>query len=180
MSHTIFGHTAPIWFICKNDDGVGIISSGVVAPGQVMDTGLATTTTYGTEEDFNAALAAVGFRVLLLVPEELDFDDLAPELQAAINGIFGQYEKPMPNTQAVDGLVIVDAVTAGNFIPSTMADYGIDWPIIGMWKANGDVVVPLDTAAYDARVIDPTQPMHQWTGWQAVEDIWRHPARPTV
>ena len=166
MAHKVEGHDKPVWFICRPADGVGILSSGVVGVGQVMDTGLAVVDTFETEEDFNAALAAVGFRVLLLVPEELDFDDLAPELQSAINGIFGQYEKPMPNTQAVDGLVIVDAVTTGNFIPSTMADYGINWPIIGMWKANGDVVVSLDTAAYESRLIDTNKVMHEWTGWK--------------
>lgn len=90
---------------------------------------------------------------LLLIPEGLTFDLLTPEQQAAISGVFGQYVPVMPGTVAKDGLVVCDAITADNFRPETMGDYGLGWPLLGLWNAEtGEALMPVDTAAYLARL----------------------------
>ncbi len=76
-------------------------------------------------------------RVLLLVPEGLTFDMLSEEQQAAINSVLGQYANPMPSTIPANGMQIVDAVTADNFDPAVMPQYGIDWPVIGLFQWDG-------------------------------------------
>jgi hypothetical protein len=76
-------------------------------------------------------------RVLLLIPEGLTFDMLSIEQQAAINSVFGQYANPMPSTIPANRMQIVDAVTADNFDPAVMPQYGIDWPVIGLFQWDG-------------------------------------------
>jgi len=73
-------------------------------------------------------------RVMLLIPEGLTFEDLPEAQQEAIKSVFGQYAMPMPGTIAYNGLQICDAVTVDSFDPDLMQNFGIDWPIIGMWQ----------------------------------------------
>jgi hypothetical protein len=80
---------------------------------------------------------------LLLIPEGLTFDLLSEEQQTAIEGVFGQYVMPMPGTVPVAGMQLCDAITGDNFDPNTMEDYGIDWPILGLWDAEtGEALIP--------------------------------------
>jgi hypothetical protein len=163
MAHAIEYPADTKWFIARPADGVGILATGTVSPEQVMDTGLAIVETYDTEEAFNAAVAAVGFRVLLLVPEGLELSALTTE---AIASVFGQYVMPKPGTVAVDGTVICDAVTTGNFEPETMAGFGMTCPIIGMWNAFGEEIIPLEVDTYTAHRVDGTVvDGHNWAGW---------------
>ena len=109
-------------------------------------------------------------RVLLLVPEGLTFDMLSVEQQAAINSVFGQYVNPMPATITHNGMQVVDAVTADNFNPTVMVDFGIDWPVIGMWSFDGAVLSPLNETEFmkflpeGATLHEP----HRWAGWPQV------------
>lgn len=110
-------------------------------------------------------------RVLLLVPEGLTFDMLSEEQQAAINSVFGQYANPMPATIPANGMQIVDAVTADNFDPDVMPQYGIDWPVIGLFQWDGKAeeittVQVLDTETYGKHMPDGVAAeCHRWAGW---------------
>lgn len=110
-------------------------------------------------------------RVLLLVPEGLTFDILSVEQQAAINSVFGQYANPMPSTIPANGMQVVDAVTADNFDPAVMPEYGIDWPVIGMWQWDGKAettteIQKLDTDLFSSHSIDGIiTECHRWAGW---------------
>ena len=110
-------------------------------------------------------------RVLLLVPEGLTFDMLSPEQQEAINSVFGQYANPMPATIPANGMQIVDAVTADNFDPLVMPEYGIDWPVIGLFQWDGKaeettVIQELDTETYAEHMPDGVvTECHRWAGW---------------
>ncbi len=110
-------------------------------------------------------------RVLLLVPEGLTFDMLSPEQQEAINSVLGQYVNPMTSTIPANGMQIVDAVTADNFDPATMPDYGIDWPILSITQWDGlaedvTVIQELDTETYKNYMPDGTvTEHHRWAGW---------------
>ncbi len=110
-------------------------------------------------------------RVLLLVPEGLTFDMLSVEQQAAINSVFGQYVNPMPATITHNGMQVVDAVTADNFNPTVMVDFGIDWPIVGIMQWDGaseevTIIQPLDVELYRQHMPDGTvTECHRWSGW---------------
>ena len=112
-------------------------------------------------------------RVLLLVPEGLTFDMLSVEQQAAINSVFGQYANPMPSTIPANGMQIVDAVTADNFDPAVMPQYGIDWPVIGLFQWDGKTeqittVQELDVETYSTHMVDGVAvECHSWAGWPA-------------
>jgi len=107
------------------------------------------------------------YRVLLLVPEGLTFGSLPHEAQAAINTVLGQFVNPMPNTQAAGGYQVVDAVTADNFDPNTMGDYGINWPILGMWDEEGKDLIPLNKDQFMKHLPDGAElhEPHRWLGW---------------
>lgn len=93
--------------------------------------------------------------VYLLIPEGLTFDQLADKQQDAIAGIFGQYVMPMPESMAVDGLVICDAICSDAFDPALMGPLGLDWEVIGMEQWDGDdtsVLIPMDEAKYTERL----------------------------
>lgn len=110
-------------------------------------------------------------RVLLLVPQGLTFDMLTPEQQAAINLVFGKYINPMPTSIIFNGMQIVDALTGDNFDPSTMANYGIDWPVLGICQWDGvaeyvTIIQPLDTETYKHYMPDGSlTECHRWAGW---------------
>ena len=92
-------------------------------------------------------------RILLLIPEALDFEMLAPEQQQAISNIFGSFQMPMPQTKPYNGFKLCDATTADNFDHTVMADYGMPWEILGMWQWDGKsdslkVIVPLNEEKY--------------------------------
>jgi hypothetical protein len=111
------------------------------------------------------------YRVLLLIPEGLSFDLLSQEQQSAIQGVFGQYVLPMPGTIPHDGLVLCDAVVDESFNPADMGDLGLDWPLVGIFDEAGSVVMPLDEAAFMARLPAPDtgdkvlHEPHRWAGW---------------
>lgn len=125
-------------------------------------------------------------RVILAIPEGLSFEQLSPEQQAAINGVFGQFVNPMPGTQAANGKQIVDAVTADNFDPQAITDLGLPFELLAYQQWDGGELthlVPLDEAAWLAYLPDmqtlndegnvvgtvPAQfhVPHQWAGWLA-------------
>lgn len=119
--------------------------------------------------------------VYLLIPEGTTFDNLTEEQQAAIQSVFGQYVMPMPGTKAHDGTVVCDALAHDSFDPTLMPGLGLWWDIIGMWRDDGTVVVPLDETKFlerladkvtydiDGNVISTESPTlhqpHQWSGW---------------
>lgn len=114
----------------------------------------------------------MAYRVLLLIPEALDFAELSTEQQEAIESVFGNYLKPMPGTHPFMGKVICDAVTADNFDPALMPGLGLDWEIIGMWQDDGAVITPLNEVEYIARIdLIDGEPIpiiwesHRWAGW---------------
>lgn len=98
---------------------------------------------------------------------------LQPEQQAAINSVFGQYVLPMPGTLPADGLVICDALTASNFKPEVMGEYGIGWPIIGMWNYEGNTVVSLDKDELQKRLPEGglLHEPHRWSGWPKIKEF---------
>jgi len=111
------------------------------------------------------------FRVILAVPEELEFDMLTAEQRDAIGRVFGQYVMPMPGTVPYGGYKIVDALTADNFHPESMAALSLNWPILGMWNSDGVPVIPLDKAVFLAHLPTPDvgdkvlHEPHRWAGW---------------
>lgn len=113
------------------------------------------------------------YRVLLLIPEGTTFDSLTIEQQEAIAGVLGQYRLPMPGTVPALGKVVCDCLAASNFDPATMPGLGLgDWEIIGMWKDDGTVVIPLDEVKFIARLPltelmtpPPLHEPHRWAGW---------------
>lgn len=113
------------------------------------------------------------YRVLLRMDENTTFDALSLTQQEAIGRVLGQYRLPMPGTVAVLGKVICDCIAADNFDPSVMDDLGLaDWEIIGMWKSDGTVIVPLDEVKFLAHLPlldDLSVPLvyepHRWAGW---------------
>lgn len=116
------------------------------------------------------------YRVLFLIPEELTFDMLTPEQQAAIRSVFGQFVLPMPATIPANNKVVCDGVAAENFDPSTLGPLGLPFEIIGLWEWDGaeyiNEVVPINTTEFMAHLPldengDP-QPLHEphrWSGW---------------
>lgn len=111
------------------------------------------------------------FRVILAVPEELEFDMLTAEQRDAIGRVFGQYVMPMPGTVPYGGYKIVDALTADNFHPEDMAALSLNWPILGMWDDAGTPVKPIDAMSFTKHLTPPeTGPVvlhepHRWAGW---------------
>jgi len=113
-------------------------------------------------------------RLWLLIPDTLDFGELPPEQQVAINSVFGQYVKPMPGTVPFEGLVICDALVTDEFDEPTMRERGIDWPIVGQWMQDGTVLTPPDTQALRARVPDAPDTLiepHSFAGWPGVLEV---------
>lgn len=111
-------------------------------------------------------------RVILQVPEGLTFEMLTQEQQGAINSVFGQFVNQMPGTQPANGLQIVDALTADNFDPATMINYGIDWPILYLVQWGGDseyldeIIVPLDREVFAHHIHDGIAiECHKFSGW---------------
>lgn len=110
-------------------------------------------------------------RVILRIPKDLTFDQLPPQLQDGINSIFGQFVMPMPGTVEADGYKLCDAVTATNFNPANMANYGINWPILGLWGDDGSVITELDVDTFMAHLPEPEEgpkvlhEPHRWSGW---------------
>lgn len=72
-------------------------------------------------------------RVILAIPEGLTFEQLSEKQQEAINIVFGQYVNPMPGTITYNGKQLVDALTVDGFNPLLMAEYDIDWDILGLY-----------------------------------------------
>lgn len=111
------------------------------------------------------------YRTILRIPVGLTFDQLPTELQAAISRIFGQYVMPMPGTVPADGYVLCDAVTLDTYDPESMAQYGINWPTVGLWTVKGEAEVPFDEAAFMRHLPDPEDGVkvlyepHKWAGW---------------
>lgn len=108
------------------------------------------------------------YRVLLLIPESLNFTDLSQEQQAAINSVFGCFVMPMPGTESAGGFKVCDAVTADNFYPDLMPELGMDWEIIAMWYLeNGfvDAVKPLDREKMSLHQTGEVSESHRWAGW---------------
>ena len=123
-------------------------------------------------------------RILLLIPEGLTFDILTEAQQNTINRVFGQYIMPMPSTIVVDGFQICDALTIDSFNPDNMAQYGIDWTIIGMWNDIGETLISLDETELLKRLSDKVNydeegnelsrerpslyEPHRWSGWPKI------------
>lgn len=123
----------------------------------------------------------MSYRVLMLVPEGLTFEALTPEQQAAISSVFGQYVLPMYGTVPASGKVVCDAVAGDNFDPSSIATLGLPFELIGMWKDDGTIAIPLNEAEFMARlpdtkiydesgsVVGSASPVlhepHRWSGW---------------
>lgn len=113
------------------------------------------------------------FRVLLLIPENTTFASLTLEQQEAIASVLGQYRMPMPGTVPFGGKVVCDALTASNFDPDTMDDYGLgSWQIIGQWDSTGAVITPLNEPEFILRLPltelltpPPLFEPHRWAGW---------------
>ena len=87
-------------------------------------------------------------RVILKVPEGLEFTDLTEEQQTAIRNIFGQYVNPMPGTIAADGWQIVDALTNDSFDPALTVTFFPDWDILALWGSDKEILVPMDWDAF--------------------------------
>lgn len=113
-------------------------------------------------------------RILLLVPQGLTFDMLTPEQQAAINGVFGQYVLPMPSTIPHAGKVVLDGLSADNFDAATIPVLGLPFEVIGQWKDDGEVVIPLNEAVFLEHLPNPEigvkvlHEPHSWAGWEQV------------
>lgn len=111
------------------------------------------------------------FRVLILVPEGLTFEALTPEQQVAVNSVLGQYVLPMPSTIAADGQIVLDGVAADNFDPATIAPLGLPFEIIGIWRDDGHVVMPLNEGIFLRHLPELEQGIkilhepHRWAGW---------------
>lgn len=107
------------------------------------------------------------FRVILRIPEALEFDALTSEQQSAIQSVIGQFVMPMPGTVTAGGYKICDAVTGGNFQPELMELYGFNWPIVGMWDASGNELKPFDSATMLAHLPEGSElyEPHRWAGW---------------
>ncbi len=116
----------------------------------------------------------INYRVILLVPEALEFSMLNEDQQAAIASVFGQYVMPMPGTVTASGMKVVDAITTDNFNPASMGQHGLNWPILGMWNSEGVPVIPLDEAVFLAHLPTPDvgdkvlHEPHRWAGWPEV------------
>ncbi len=130
-------------------------------------------------------------RVLLLIPEALEFSLLSEEQQAAINSVFGQFVMPMPGTEIIGGFKICDALTTDSFNPDNMALYGLDWTIIGMWGWDGKGQIQELIAFDDVDFLSRLSPIreydengnvtsqspallhepHRWSGWPGIEEM---------
>jgi len=113
----------------------------------------------------------MSYRVLMLVPEGLTFEALTPEQQAAISSVFGQYVLPMYGTVPAAGKVVCDAVAGDNFDPGAIGSLGLPFELIGMWKDDGTIALPLNEAEFMARLPEPEEGVkvlhepHRWSGW---------------
>lgn len=111
------------------------------------------------------------YRVLFLIPEELTFDMLNAEQQAAIRSVLGQFVLPMPSTIPSGGKVVCDAVAGDNFNPDAIGSLGLPFELIGLWKEDGTIVMPLNEAEFMARLTEPAEGVkvllepHRWSGW---------------
>lgn len=76
-------------------------------------------------------------RVIFLVPKNLTFAQLTTVQQQAIYAVFGQYVMPVPDTIAVDGTILVDALVSDDFNPDKMIALGLDWEIVSLWQWDG-------------------------------------------
>lgn len=128
-------------------------------------------------------------RVIMQLPQDLRFEHLDPEQQAAIMQVFAQFTLPMPGTIPADGYELVDGVTGDNFLPEVMPGLGMDWPVVGLWQwdGSGDLIEiepfdeetmlrhlpPVYTFDDEGNIVserpqtDPTPP-HNWAGWPPV------------
>jgi len=125
-------------------------------------------------------------RVFLLIPEGLTFDMLDEKQQEAIAVVLGEYKT---GTITYEGKQVVDAIVVEGFNPDEMKDYGIAWPILGLWVWVGDEMkelVMLDRAnwlnylpptyEYDetGNIIAEHEPVfhipHNWGGWPEIEE----------
>lgn len=117
------------------------------------------------------------YRVIILVPEGLTFEQLTAEQQAACNTVFGQYVNPMPSTIPFNGKQVLDGLAADNFDPSTLGPLGLPFEIIGLYHdASETPIIPLDEAIFMNYLPDKTDeegnPIgkimhvpHSWAGW---------------
>lgn len=118
----------------------------------------------------------MNYRILLQVPQELTSDALTVEQQEAVAGVLGQYVMPMPGTIANEGKVICDGIAADKFDASTLEPLGLPFKLIGQWRDDGTVIVPLYEETFLKHLppsIDDegnsTPPFvhepHRWAGW---------------
>ena len=127
-------------------------------------------------------------RAIFRLPEGTRYGTLSVQQQEAIRSVFAQFVLPMPGTNAADGFELVDGVTEDNFDPSVMPGFGMDWPVVGLWRWDGDsalaVIEPLDEYALlahlppthdvddDGQIIATHPPVlhmpHNWAGWPPI------------
>lgn len=119
-------------------------------------------------------------QVILRVPEALEFDMLTEEQQGAIRSVFGQFVF-MPGTIPANGYKLVDALTADNFNPAVMSDFGLDWPLLFLGRWDGvpgsdwdEIIIPLDADDFINFLPEPAEGPkvlhipHGWAGWPPV------------
>jgi hypothetical protein len=124
-------------------------------------------------------------RLIVEIPAGLQFSDLNPEQQAAIQSVFARYVLPMPGTKPHKGFVLCDALVGDNFDPSSMPALGLPWLVIGLWEwgGYGDLteLAEFDSARMLDHIPEPaiydeegnqigTEPpvlheTHTWSGW---------------
>lgn len=117
-------------------------------------------------------------RLLLKVPEALQFEDLTEEQQAAIQAVFGQWVMPMPGTKAFGGFKIVDAITLDTFDSVALVELALPFEILALW---GEGSIDLDETEFlkflqdqieydeEGGILNTTPPVfhipHTWAGW---------------
>lgn len=110
-------------------------------------------------------------RLILSVPEALDFSQLSEEQQIAINEVFGQFVSPMPGTVPFNGQKIVDAVTSSDFELSRIAELGLPFNVLyaKTWDGvNFNQSLAIDESTFVNYLTNPELGFHiphTWAGW---------------
>lgn len=131
-------------------------------------------------------------RVLLLVPEGLDFDALTNRQRTKLDELLIAYKNPMPKSKADGGKQVLDALVEDDFRLANITSLGLNWTILGQWKRTQtnkgknkrvraihrvDEVTPPDVAEITKRLVSikdkdgvDTQvgiyESHKWLGWE--------------
>jgi len=113
-------------------------------------------------------------RLILAIPEALNFSELSQVQQSAIQAELGQFVSPMPGTVAFGGKKVVDAVTGNDFVISRITELGLPFEVLAEQTFDGETIAEnfaMDEVSFLNYLPMPEEGEkvfkvpHTWAGW---------------